>query len=172
MPSPSKKPQFCMVPAGAITDRDLKPRDIHVLCMLARNADRNGHTVRSQARMAQELEWARSTVQTAVKNLIAAGWLTRVENIRPDCGDCSHGYIIHREKGLASDRPNGLSTPGAINSTKAAPPADPAKQGVPPQSGTYKINSSRPNNKKPDNKDTRDYLDEVVPVFRTDQRPI
>ncbi|MBD8876665.1 hypothetical protein [Roseibium polysiphoniae] len=97
------------------------------------------------------------------QKLINAGWLTRVENIRPDGGDCSHGYIIHREKGLCSDRPDSLSTSGTVDTVKTALPAEPDRQGVPVQGGTYKINPSRPNNKKTDNKDTRDYLDIASP---------
>lgn len=147
MDTQKKRFQFGMVPRVAVTDPSLSSRDIHLLCLLACNADKNGHTVRSQTKMARELGWARSTVQRSIKSLIKAEWLDRIEYRRPDGGDCSHGYIIHRES-KAEDCPR-ESTWGA----------EPEEQGVPTQAGSYKIKPIKTKPEKTKKTSQRDVLD-------------
>lgn len=69
--------RFSVIPAGAITDVQISPRDLQVLCLLGRHTDNQGWCTRSQVRMAGELHCARSTVQKALDHLEHAGYIVR-----------------------------------------------------------------------------------------------
>jgi predicted transcriptional regulator len=68
-------PRFSIIPAGAVTDRSLEPRDLQVLCLLGRHTDKAGWCTRSQVRMAQELDCSRGSVQNSLDRLSGAGWI-------------------------------------------------------------------------------------------------
>src|SRR5580704_14564608 len=68
-------PRFSIIPAGAVTDRSLEPRDLQVLCLLGRHTDKAGWCARSQVKMAQELDCSRGSVQNSLDRLSTAGWI-------------------------------------------------------------------------------------------------
>lgn len=70
-------PRLSIIPAGAVTDRSLEPRDLQVLCLLGRHTDKGGWCVRSQVKMAQELDCSRGSLQNSLDRLCAAGWMDR-----------------------------------------------------------------------------------------------
>lgn len=69
--------RFSIIPAGAVTDRSLEPRDLQVLCLLGRHTDQAGWCRRSQVKMAREIACSRGTVQNALERLYAAGWVEK-----------------------------------------------------------------------------------------------
>lgn len=69
--------RLSIIPAGAVTDRRLEPRDLQVLCLLGRHIDRQGWCARSQVKMAAELDCGRSSVQRSLERLIEAGWVEK-----------------------------------------------------------------------------------------------
>jgi Helix-turn-helix domain len=87
-------PRFSIIPAGAVTDTRLEPRDLQVLCLLGRHTDDSGWCSRSQVKMARELKCGRATVQRAIGRLVEAGWLQHRPTTRRDGGDCSHDYRV------------------------------------------------------------------------------
>lgn len=70
-------PRMSIIPGGAVTDRSLEPRDLQVLCLLGRHTDRQGWCVRSQVKMAGELDCGRSSVQRSLDRLYDAGWVQK-----------------------------------------------------------------------------------------------
>lgn len=70
-------PRLSIIPAGAVTDRSLEPRDLQVLCLLGRHTDRAGWCSRSQVRMAGEINCGRSSVQRSLERLYEAGWVEK-----------------------------------------------------------------------------------------------
>ena len=68
-------PRLSIIPAGAVTDRSLEPRDLQVLCLLGRHTDKGGWCARSQVKMAQELDCSRGSVQNSLARLSTAGWI-------------------------------------------------------------------------------------------------
>lgn len=73
-------PRLSITPAGAIFDRSLEPRDLHVLNLLGCHIDKSGWCRRSQVKMAKQLNCGRSSVQRSLDRLVEAGW---VEKKRP-----------------------------------------------------------------------------------------
>lgn len=69
------KYRYSIIPADAITDPALTPRDLQVLCLLGRHVDEYGWCWRSQVVMARELNCDRRTVQRALERLVEAGYL-------------------------------------------------------------------------------------------------
>ncbi|TFV34567.1 helix-turn-helix domain-containing protein [Bradyrhizobium frederickii] len=70
-------PRLSIIPAGAVTDRSLEPRDLQTLCLLGRHIDRAGWCTRSQVRMAAELGCGRATLQRSLDRLYEAGWVEK-----------------------------------------------------------------------------------------------
>ncbi len=70
-------PRLSIIPAGAVTDRSLEPRDLQVLCLFGRHTDKAGWCVRSQVKVAQELGCSRASLQNSIDRLDAAGWLQK-----------------------------------------------------------------------------------------------
>ncbi|WLB43035.1 helix-turn-helix domain-containing protein [Bradyrhizobium ottawaense] len=70
-------PRLSIIPAGAVTDRSLDPRDLQTLCLLGRHIDRAGWCTRSQVRMAAELGCGRATLQRSLDRLYEAGWVEK-----------------------------------------------------------------------------------------------
>lgn len=106
-------PRLSIIPAGAVTDRSLEPRDLQTLCLLGRHIDRAGWCMRSQVRMAEELGCGRATLQRSLERLYEAGWVEkrRRDTWRPEDSTPSSSYAyrvkLDRDdidlKGLASE---------------------------------------------------------------------
>lgn len=71
-------PRLSIIPAGAVTDRSLEPRDLQVLCLLGRHTEKDsGWCRRSQVKMAAEIDCGRASVQRSLERLVDAGWLQK-----------------------------------------------------------------------------------------------
>ena len=86
--------RFSIIPAMAVTDRRLKPRDLQVLCLLGRHTDNNGWCCRSQVKMSKELDCGRSTLQRALDRLYEAGYLEFRVNERASGASAAHDYRV------------------------------------------------------------------------------
>jgi len=86
--------RFSIIPAQAVTDCRLQPRDLQVLCLLGRHTDNNGWCCRSQVKMAKELDCGRSTVQRALDRLYEAGYLEFRTNKRVSGAAGAHDYRV------------------------------------------------------------------------------
>lgn len=120
-------PRLSIIPAGAVTDQELKGRDLQVLALLGRHTNDNGWCRRSQVRMADEIGCGRGTIQRSLERLAKRRWI-EIKPARPDAaGDdrkhsSSHFYRVRLDVG----------DPGPIASTKADDQnADAQEQGVP-----------------------------------------
>lgn len=89
----TQKPvRYSKIPAAAITDPEIAPRDLQVLCLLGRHIDAEGWCRRSQVRMAEELHCGRATIQRALERLEGAGYVERVAEGRPGVDVESGGH--------------------------------------------------------------------------------
>lgn len=70
-------PRYSIIPAGAVTDETLEPRDLQVLCLLGRHIDDLGWCRRSQVKMAREIKCGRATLQRSLERLYEAGWVQK-----------------------------------------------------------------------------------------------
>lgn len=70
-------PRFSIIPAGAVFDRSLEPRDLQVIGLLGCHTDKAGWCSRSQVKMARELNCSRGSVQNALDRLCSAGWVEK-----------------------------------------------------------------------------------------------
>lgn len=70
-------PRLSIIPAGAVTDRSLEPRDLQVLCLLGRHTDKAGWCSRSQVKMARELDCSRGSLQNSLERLVDAHWVEK-----------------------------------------------------------------------------------------------
>lgn len=122
-------PRFSIIPADAVLDKRLEPRDLQVLCVFGKHTDKRGWCRRSQVVMAREIGCARSTVQGSIERLVIAGWLEkRPQNSIHTKGvrDSAHEYRVVLDipdpaqdvVGTPADRSAPLPTYGK------APPAD------------------------------------------------
>ena len=97
-------PRLSIIPAGAVTDRSLEPRDLQVLALLGRHIDRAGWCVRSQVRMAREIYTSRSSVQRSLDRLYEAGWVEKKQRggLPSDPSDAqpsvSHAYRVRLDR--------------------------------------------------------------------------
>lgn len=120
--------RFSIIPAMAVTDPRLEPRDLQVLCLLGRHTDDLGWCCRSQVKMSRELNCGRATVQRALQRLIEAGYLEHRPKQRESGADAAHDYRVvidppeHVAK--AENPAEGVPTGG-----QGCPPMD--GQGVP-----------------------------------------
>lgn len=69
--------RYSIIPAGAIIDWRLEPRDLQVLALLGRYNERGGWLWRNQSKMAVELDVSRRTIQRALDRLVEAGWVEK-----------------------------------------------------------------------------------------------
>jgi biotin operon repressor len=90
--------RFSIIPAAAITDQALEPRDLQVLCLLGRHTDNDGWCSRSQVKMADELRCGRATIQRSLDRL------------------CNAGYVQSRLRGRGSRLPDPDKQPFAAHS--------------------------------------------------------
>lgn len=84
-------PRYSIIPAGAVTDPRIEPRDLQVLCLLGRHIDDLGWCRRSQVKMARELGCARSTLQASLDRLVDAEWVQK--HIAPSDGKGKTAHI-------------------------------------------------------------------------------
>ncbi len=70
-------PRLSIIPASAVTDRSLEPRDLQVLCLLGRHTDKAGWCIRSQVKMAREIACSRGSLQNSLERLVLAGWVEK-----------------------------------------------------------------------------------------------
>jgi hypothetical protein len=70
-------PRLSIIPAGAIFDRTLEPRDLQVVGLLGCYTDKQGWCRRSQVKMAKQLDCGRSSVQRSLDRLVEAGWVQK-----------------------------------------------------------------------------------------------
>lgn len=70
-------PRLSIIPAGAVTDRTLEPRDLQMLALLGCYTDKQGWCRRSQVKMAKQLDCGRSSVQRSLDRLVEAGWVQK-----------------------------------------------------------------------------------------------
>lgn len=120
--------RFSIIPAMAVTDQRLEPRDLQVLCLLGRHTNDLGWCSRSQVKMARELGCGRATVQRALSRLVEAGYVEHRAKIRDSGADAAHDYRVvidppEPETAREND-PQGVPTGG-----QGCPPKD--GQGVP-----------------------------------------
>lgn len=88
--------RLSIIPAGAVTDRSLEPRDLQVLCLLGRHTDKLGWCFRSQVKMAAELDCGRSSIQRSLERLYEAGWVEKkLRGIGPGTPDPKHPHAAH-----------------------------------------------------------------------------
>ncbi|QUS54486.1 helix-turn-helix domain-containing protein [Pseudovibrio brasiliensis] len=143
MPSPGDGSRLSIIPAGVFRDLTLRPRDIQVLGVLCCSTDGNGLTYRSQVKMARQLGVVRYTIQKAISNLVAAGWLKILRGERPDGGDCSHTYKVINKDQVDCEEPDLMESGPIGEHVVARREKEKAKnrQGVPPKLDTYKNES-------------------------------
>src|SRR3954451_17202342 len=112
------KPRLSIIPAGAIFDRSLEPRDLQVLCLLGSHTDQAGWCRRSQVKMAAQLGCGRASVQRSLDRLVDAGWMQKK---RPpwsnETGQPSHSYMYR----VVLDRDDSDSLPSEDSNGEAEP---------------------------------------------------
>jgi hypothetical protein len=98
----SHDPRFSIIPGWIVTDPRLKGRDLQVLCLLGRHTDKQGWCIRSQVKMAAQLNCARSTVQASLDRLSDIGVVEKHEQSKPDGRDSAHFYRVIYDRAPAS----------------------------------------------------------------------
>ncbi|MGJ4888928.1 helix-turn-helix domain-containing protein [Bradyrhizobium sp. HKCCYLRH3099] len=120
-----------IIPAGAIFDRSLEPRDLHMLALLGSHTDKAGWCRRSQVRMAKQLNCGRASIQRSLERLCEAGW---VEKKRPpwmsEAGQPSASYMYR----VVLDRDDDVSAADDSDDEAAESHAETASEegGCPP----------------------------------------
>lgn len=128
MPSP----RYSIIPAGAVTDRSLEPRDLQVLCLLGRHTDDMGWCRRSQVKMSAELDCGRATVQRALERLVGAGWVQMKRRDLSDDDDTSrHPSASYAYRVLLDQDEPGRGCPPASTPHPVPDSCSPAPEGVP-----------------------------------------
>ncbi|WP_420338424.1 hypothetical protein [Roseibium sp.] len=131
-------PRKSIIPSGALIDNRLSPTQFRVLALLCCSTDRQGHTIRSQNKMAKELRVARSTVQRALDQPENTGWIKRVDNRRPDGGRCSLGYIVNYGDEALPEDLKAEDKGGFLYASHEAGVAAPVRHAVPERCGNSK----------------------------------
>lgn len=128
MPSP----RYSIIPAGAVTDRSLEPRDLQVLCLLGRHTDDMGWCRRSQVKMSAELDCGRATIQRALERLVGAGWVQMKRRDLSDDDDTSrHPSASYAYRVLLDQEESGRGCPPASTPHPVPDSCGPAPEGVP-----------------------------------------
>jgi hypothetical protein len=133
-------PRFSIIPAGAVTDRSLEPRDLQVLCLLGRHTDQDGWCVRSQVKMAREIDCGRGSVQRSLGRLYEAGWVEKKRRdtvVEAENGhtSASHAYRVRLDRddfAFESIKGNAESEPEESHAETAS---DASEQGGVPTDG-------------------------------------
>lgn len=124
------EPRFSIIPADAVLDKRLEPRDLQVLCVFGKHTDKRGWCRRSQVVMAREIGCARSTVQASIERLVIAGWLEKrpiTEVHTKGVRGSAHEYRVVLD--IPDPTQDVVGTPADRSAPPAAPvsapPADP-----------------------------------------------
>ena len=146
--------RFSIIPGWIVTDPRLKGRDLQVLCLLGRHTDKHGWCMRSQVKMAAQLDCARSTVQASIDRLVDIGVLEKHVEESLSGRDSAHSYRVIYDRAPPSgydfgayqddDReefaPNNVVADGGTPAGISAPPAGP--ESAPPAGpGSAPINN-------------------------------
>lgn len=139
--------RLSIIPAGAVTDESLEPRDLQVLCLLGRHTDKQGWCVRSQVKMSAEIHCGRATLQRSLERLVEAGWVQKkqrgiADGAAPSQPSASYAYrvILDRddyafEAATRDDPEEGVPTDG--HPPRSAEGARPDEHpGAHPRTGT------------------------------------
>ncbi|WP_164527923.1 hypothetical protein [Georhizobium profundi] len=95
--------RFSIIPGWIVTDPRLKGRDLQVLCLLGRYTDRQGWCVRSQVKMAGQLNCARSTVQLSLDRLVTIGAVEKRAGVSRDGRDTSYWYRVIYDRAVVAE---------------------------------------------------------------------
>lgn len=114
-------PRFSIIPAGAVTDARLEPRDLQVLCLLGRHIDDYGWCCRSQVKMAAELNCGRATVQRALGRLVDTGYVEHRPKKRASGADAAHDYRVIIDPPAAPARAAEIATEGVPTDGQGVP---------------------------------------------------
>lgn len=129
------EPRFSIIPADAVLDKRIEPRDLQVLCVFGKHTDRRGWCRRSQVTMAREIGCARSTVQASIERLVLAGWLEKrpmTEVHTKGVRGSAHEYRV------VLDVPDSTQDVVFSPADRSAPPAAPVSAPpADPRIGTY-----------------------------------
>lgn len=90
----SSRARLSIIPAPAVTDTRLEPRDLQVLCLLGRHTDDRGWCRRSQVKMAEEIHCGRATLHRSLIRLRDAGYVEWRAETRPSGADSAHSYRV------------------------------------------------------------------------------
>lgn len=131
-------PRLSIIPAAAITDRRLEPRDLQVLCLLGRHIDDKGWCRRSQVKIAKELGCGRATVQRSLARLADAGYVQKRLHPRDSGADGAHDYRVILDVAEMDPLPAGedsspVGTDQAVENPQGGVPI--YGQGCPPMDG-------------------------------------
>jgi DNA-binding transcriptional ArsR family regulator len=118
-------PRYAIIPADAVTDPSLQGPDLKVLALLGRHIDRKGWCVRSQGRMATDLNLSRPTVQRSLGRLVDAGYVEVSHEKRRDGGQAANSYRVVLDAQARADQLDLFSTfeTDAVRVEGDAPPA-------------------------------------------------
>lgn len=124
------EPRFSIIPADAVLDKRIEPRDLQILCVFGKHTDKRGWCRRSQVVMAREIGCARSTVQASIERLVEAGWLEKrpvTEVHKKGVRGSAHEYRVVLD--VPDPTQDVVATPADRSAPPAAivsaPPADP-----------------------------------------------
>lgn len=138
--------RYSIIPGGAVTDPNLEPRDLQVLCLLGRHTNRLGWCHRSQGKMAEEIRSSRSSVQRSLVRLYEAGWVERKlrsvgrSEAKPDRPHTYHAYRVKIDRECLPDVSSEFAVDEAEGDERCSPvgtPNPPVGTGCPPMRGHH-----------------------------------
>lgn len=152
--------RFSIIPAPAVTDKDLSANAFRVLCLLGRHTNDAGWCSRSQVKMARELGVGRATIQDALEILYERGYVERRANGRgsraaPIDGEQPFSAHSYRVKLDRDDLPGRIKDAigdeggAATAAGGAAPPAGGAAPPAPLEGISSEGISSEPERESP-----------------------
>jgi len=159
--------RFSIIPGWIVTDPRLKGIDLQVMCLLGRHTDKFGWCRRSQVKMAEQLNRARSTVQASIDRLIEIGVLEKHIEESKDGRDSAHSYRVIYDRAPPSgydfdayreddEQENGPIDPSAEAHPPAGIPAPPAGLEPAPPAGPGSAPINDPYLTTPDKREERE----------------
>lgn len=94
MSAPRKGPRLSIIPGRAADDLRLTLLDLRLLCVLGRHTDDEGWCYPNQARIAQQLDVARTSVSKAITRLVGAGYVETRPRTLPGKGKVGCFYRV------------------------------------------------------------------------------